>query len=189
MGGVGAVLLQVQQLQAQAFTGRARSHAGRIEALQGLQGGFQFGREIGGGKSPDGRGIVGVLAFRGAGDEFLGQGVQRESGRQVAVVAHFPDEQVNECTLAGIAVDLGQLVQQVLAQRGRYGQRAAVGFVVIALGGWSGAARDAPGIVTTRAAVEQGDVGPVVGRSDGGVMLAESIGALAGQLAVLPGGT
>ena len=179
----------MQQLQAQAFTGRARSHSGRIETLQGLQGGFQLGREIGGGKSPDGRGIVGVLAFRGAGDEFLGQGVQRESGRQVAVVAHFPDEQVNECTLAGIAVDLGQLVQQVLAQRGRYGQRAAVGFVVIALGGWSGAARDAPGIVTTRAAVEQGDVGPVVGRSDGGVMLAESIGALAGQLAVLPGGT
>ena len=163
MGGVGAVLLQVQQLQAQAFTGRSRSHAGRIETLQGLQGGFQLGREIGGGKSPDGRGIVGVLASRGAGDEFLGQGVQRESGRQVAVVAHFPDEQVNECALAGIAMDLGQLVQQVLAQRGRCGQRAAVGFVVIALGGWSGAARDAPGVVAPRAAVEQGDVGPLVG--------------------------
>ena len=66
MRGVGAVLLQVQQLQAQAFTGRARSHAGRVETLQGLQGGLQLGREIGGGKSPDGRGIVGVLASRSA---------------------------------------------------------------------------------------------------------------------------
>ena len=163
MGGVGAVLLQVQQLQPQAFTGRARSHAGRIEALQGLQGGLQLGREIGGGKFPGGRGIVGVLATKGAGDEFLSQGVQRESGGQVAVVAHFPDEQVDECALAGVAVDLRQLVHQVLAQRGGCRQRAAVGFVVIALGGWSGAARDAPGVVAIRTAVEQGDVGPLVG--------------------------
>ena len=116
MGRIGSVLLQVQQLQAQAFAGRARSHAGRIEALQGLQGGFQCSREIGGGKPLGGCGVVGVLAAGGAGHEFVGQGVQRESGRQIAVVAHLPDEQVDECALAGIAVDLGQLVQQVLAQ-------------------------------------------------------------------------
>ena len=75
---------------------------------------MQLGREIGGGK-PFG-GVAAVLAAGSAGHEFVGQGVQRESGRQVAVVAHFPDEQVDEGALAGITVDLGQLVQQVFAQ-------------------------------------------------------------------------